>query len=143
MNLFYLAGSIGLILTLGALGRIVSNFRFLARSARAQGTFVRWEITEPGTVGGPSGTQGKRSYRPIIAFRAADGTEHRVTGSIYILQRHAPTSPTKGDLPIRYDPANPAQARLATFTDFWLFPILFLVIGIVSLAFAARAYRDH
>jgi len=138
MQLFYLAGGIGVILVLTGLGRIVANLRFLSRSTATEGKFVRWEITEPGTVGGPNSTKGNRSYRPIVSFRAADGSQHQLTGSAYRLARHAPDGRSMS-LPVRYDAANPTDARLVTFTDFWLFPLGVLVVGVVSLVFAVRS----
>lgn len=138
MQLFYLAGGIGVVLVLAGLGRIVGNLRFLSRSKAAEGKFVRWEITEPGKVGGPSGTNGRRSYRPIVSFRAADGSQHQFTGSAYRLARHAPDGRSMS-LPVRYDATNPADARLVSFTDFWLFPLGALVVGVVSLVFAVRS----
>jgi hypothetical protein len=74
MDLYHLAGGIGVILTLAGLWRAVANLRFLARTTAVEGKFVHWEITAAGKVGGPSSEDGRRSYRPIVAFRAADGS---------------------------------------------------------------------
>jgi hypothetical protein len=139
MNLFYLAGGIGVILSIAGLWGIVANLRFLARTTAVEGQFVKWEITEAGKVGGPSSKDGRRSYRPIVAFRAADGSEHRVTGAAYRQAFHKPDVPTGSRFPVRYDASNPADAKIVTFTDFWMFPLGALAVGIVSLAFAAKS----
>lgn len=139
MDLFHLAGGIGIVLTLAGLWRAVANLRFLARTTAVDGKFVRWEITEAGKVGGPSSKDGRRSYRPIVAFHAADGSERRVTGAAYRQAFHAPDVPRGTSFPVRYDTTNPADARLVTFTDFWLFPLGCLVVGIVSIVFAAKS----
>lgn len=139
MNLFYLAGGIGAILTLAGLWRLVANFRFLARTTAVEGKFVSWDITAVGKVGGPSSTGGRRSYRPIVTFRAADGSEHRVMGSTYRQAFHKPDVPRGSSWPVRYDASNPADAQVVTFADFWLFPLAALGVGIVSLALAIHS----
>ena len=140
MSLFYLAGGIGAILTLAGLWRFVANFRFLARTTAVEGKFVGWDVTEAGKVGGPSSSNGRRSYRPIVSFRAVDGSEHRVMGAAYRQGFHKPDEPTGSPYPVRYDASNPSDAQVVTFTDFWLFPLGSLVVGIVSLIFAANSY---
>ena len=140
MKLFYLAGGIGAILTLFGLWRLVANFRFLARTKAVKGKLVSWDVTDAGKVGGPSSKDGRRSYRPIVSFRAVDGSERRVMGAAYRQGFHKPDEPTGSPYPVRYDASNPSDAQVVTFTDFWLFPLGSLVVGIVSLIFAANSY---
>ena len=139
MDLVHLAGGIGVVLTLAGIWRSITNLRFLSRTTAVEGRFVRWEITEAGKVGGPSSTNGRRSYRPIVAFRAADGSEHLVTGSAYRQAYHSPDVPKGSPFPVRYDAASPKDAQVVTFTDFWMFPLGALVVGIVSLVIAAKS----
>jgi len=141
MKLFYLAGGIGAILTLFGLWRLVANFRFLARTKAVKGKLVSWDVTDAGKVGGPSSKDGRRSYRPIVSFRAVDGSEHRVMGAAYRQGFHKPDEPTGSPYPVRYDASNPSDAQVVTFTDFWLFPLGALVVGIVSLIFAANSWK--
>lgn len=142
MNLFYLAGGFGVILALVGLWRVVANHRFLARTTTADGKLVNWEITEAGKVGGPSSSNGRRSYRPIVTFRAADGSERRVIGTAYRQSFHKPETPTGSRFPVRYDASNPTDARVVTFTDFWMLPLGALSIGIVCLVIAANSRRS-
>ena len=139
MNLFYLAGGIGAILTLFGLWRLVANFRFLARTTAVEGRFVSWDVTAAGKVGGPSSSDGRRSYRPIVMFRTVDGSEHRVMGSAYRQAFHKPDVPRGTAYPVRYDESNPSDAQLVTFVDFWLFPLAAIGVGIVCLAIAANS----
>ena len=139
MDLFHLAGGIGVILTLAGLWRVVGNLRFLARTTAVEGKLVRWDVTEAGKIGGPSSKDGRRSYRPIVAYRAADGSEHQVTGAAYRQAYHAPDTPKGSRFPVRYDTSNPADAHVVTFTDFWLFPLGTLAGGIMSLLIAAKS----
>jgi len=140
MKLFYLAGGIGAILTLFGLWRLVANFRFLARTTPVEGKLVSWDVTAAGKVGGPSSKDGRRSYRPIVSFRAVDGSERRVMGAAYRQGFHKPDEPKGSPYPVRYDASNPSDAQVVTFTDFWLFPLGALVVGIVSLIFAVNSY---
>ena len=139
MDLYHLAGGIGIVLTLTGLWRLVANLRFLTRTTAVEGKFDRWEITAPGKVGGPSSENGRRSYRPVIAFRAADGSMHKVTGAIYRQAFHAPDTPKGTSLPVRYDATNPADARVVTFVDFWMYPLGMLGAGIFSLVTAVNS----
>jgi hypothetical protein len=142
MNLFYLAGGIGAILTLSGLWRLVANFRFLARTTAIEGHLVKWEITEAGKVGGPSSKDGRRSYRPIVGFKAADGSERQVTGAAYRQGFHKPDTPTGSRFAVRYDVTNPSDAQVVTFTDFWLFPLAAIGIGIFGLMTAANSWLE-
>jgi hypothetical protein len=62
-----------------------------------------------------------------------------VTGATYRQAFHAPDTPKGSSFPVRYDPTNPTDARLVTFTDFWMFPLGALAVGIVSLVIAANS----
>ena len=142
MNLFYLAGGIGAILTLFGLWRLVANFRFIARTTAIEGHLVKWEITEAGKVGGPSSKDGRRSYRPIVSFKAADGSEHQVTGAAYRQGFHKPDTPMGSVFSVRYDVTQPSDAQVVTFTDFWLFPLAATGVGIFALVIAANSWLE-
>jgi hypothetical protein len=139
MDLFHLAGGIGVICTLMGLWRFIANLRFLARTTAVEGHLVKWEITEAGKVGGPTSENGRRSYRPIVAFKAADGSERRVTGAAYRQAFHKPDTPTGSRFSVRYDVTNPSDAQVVTFTDFWMFPLGTIAVGIMSLVIAANS----
>ena len=140
MQRFYAFGLFGAILALVGLWRLIFNLRFIARTTLTEGKLAKWEITEPGKVGGPDSKDGRRSYRPVVAFRAADGSEHRATGSMYRQAYHAPDSGRA--FAVRYVASNPEDARVVTFTDFWLFPLGLLGVGIVCLVIAANSYAE-
>jgi hypothetical protein len=139
MDLFHLAGGIGVVCTLMGLWRCIANLRFLARTTAVEGHLVKWEITEAGKVGGPSSQNGRRSYRPIVSFKAADGSERRVTGAAYRQAFHKPDTPTGSRFSVRYDVTNPSDAQVVSFTDFWMFPLGTTAVGIMSLVIAANS----
>jgi hypothetical protein len=60
------------------------------------------------------------SYTPVVLYRTDDGIEFKVTGKVY----SSYVSANVGDVvAVRYDPANPATAVIATFSELWL-PLL-------------------
>lgn len=96
MERFYAFAGFGAIVALVGLWRHIFNLRFLARTTLTEGKLVSWEITEAGKIGGPGSKDGRRSYCPIVVFRAADGSEHRAMGAMYRQAYHAP-EPLVGD----------------------------------------------
>lgn len=135
MDRFYAFGGFGSILVIVGVSQVFANLRFLARSTAAKGKFVKWDIDEPGKVGSPDSKDGRRSYRPVVAFQASDGTEHRAVGAMYSQAYHAPAA--SDTYPVRYETTNPGNARIVTFTSFWMFPLGVLAGGVVCLVIAA------
>jgi hypothetical protein len=60
-----------------------------------------------------------------------------VTGAAYRQAFHAPDTPKGSRFSVRYDASRPTDAQVVNFTDFWMFPLGALVVGIVSLVIAA------
>lgn len=97
-------------------------------------------------------SDGDTSYRPVIEFVADDGRTYLFTGRIGSSSR-----PQVGrSIDVLYDPADPNGATEKTFSNLWLFPILFGGFGILILIFMAfgkarsggstlrnRAYTDE
>ncbi len=87
-------------------------------------------------------SEGDVTYRPVIEFQTGDGQTYRITARI------ATGSPPEigSGMEVLYDPADPAGATEKTFTNLWLFPIVFVVFGMVlfvisRIAAAMRARR--
>jgi hypothetical protein len=84
---------------------------FVAKASRVQGTVV--ELVER------SGSKGT-TYSPVFTFSDASGKTHRIYSGL----SSYPASHEVGDqVVVLYDPANPAHARLDTFSQkyFWAF----------------------
>ncbi len=66
------------------------------------------------------------SYAPVVEYTVA-GERYRMTGTY--------TNPSPYDLGdkvnLRYDRADPAIARLDSFTDLWLLPAIFIPLGLL------------
>ena len=136
MALTYAFAAFGLILTVFGVWRLYGCIQFYRRSTEADGRLVDWETARPGAIGSPSSSGGRRSYRAIVAFSAADGSEHRVKSANRRLSFSKPSLPMGSSFPVRYDAHNPKDGRIATLTDFWLLPIASVALGGVLLAIA-------
>ena len=95
---------------------------FLFRSQKAYGKPVNWKEV-------PQINSRKIYYNPEVVFETPDGTEHRVTSDIgydsYVGQK--PKLPST--IAVRYDSANPDDARFDTLFNLWAPSCAFILIG--------------
>lgn len=79
-----------------------------------------------------SGTSRTRTYyAPVFTFQDTKGASHTVTSST---GSSKPAYKAGDQIRVLYDPADPQKARINTFSDLWLFPVVFGGIGVVCLA---------
>jgi len=107
-------------LGLGSLGFFVYRrvCRFRRSAASAEGTVVdfRENVDDDGDT----------SYYPIFRFQDTAGQEHQICSDV----GSNPPGFKKGYLvSILYDPNNPANARIDTFSQLWLGPVILLALG--------------
>ncbi len=124
--------AIAIILITIGFGSLITTILFLARSTRVEGTLVAWEKLTSREIrrGAPSMRPGDRpTYQAVVAFTAADGTEHRVTGNVWSNRRGKPTLPIGHPLPVRYRVGRPDDARVATIINLWFMPVVCSIIG--------------
>jgi hypothetical protein len=116
---FPVLGSIGLILVAGWL--LYARHDFVSRAQAADGRVVQVRR---------SLHTDERAYRTTFAFRDAAGTEHRVRSrALMPVRMHR-----YGDsVPVLYDPANPANARIESFWELWALPVGLGVAGLASM----------
>jgi hypothetical protein len=137
MKVTYLLWAFGLIVAAFGIWRLLGCIEFLRRSIRTDGRLVAWERPRIGDAEAPAvGTS--RSYRAVVAFKASDGSEHRVRGTVWHRSQSEPDSPAGRVVAVRYDPRNPKDARVATVMDYWSFPVLCVAIGAFLLLLAIR-----
>jgi hypothetical protein len=98
----------GSVAVLGALRRR----RFLQRAVRTTGRVLRMEQV----------AAGKRSvrYRPVLTFQRRDG---QVETFVTTLTLDKPFYDVGQELPVCYDPENPAEAYIGKFWHLWLWPL--------------------
>lgn len=116
--------------------RIFYNQIAFFRSSRVTyGKLVNWkEVSGIGRNG-----RHKLEYYAVVAFEAADGTQHQLTSATGCSPR--PRTPMGKRLPVRYSPENPEDARLDTLFDYWGPPVIILLFGVI--VFAISFYAVH
>lgn len=68
-----------------------------------------------------------RGARPVVEFTAADGKTVRFVGATL----SSPPSFHVGEqVPVLYRPATPEQARIGTFSELWLLPVILGCVGV-------------
>jgi hypothetical protein len=138
MALQYCLWGFGLILSATGIGYLYGVVTFLRRSVKTKGRFVSWETAQAWTVGGPGAPPGQSSYRATVAFTAPDGSERRVKGTLWVSAYRKPKTRKGSAYPVRYNPANPDDARIATLGELWLGPFGFLAVGSFLLFLAVH-----
>jgi hypothetical protein len=124
----------GAIFSLVAVSFAVSTTVFVARSVRAEGTVTALTESKDG--------DGSVAYNPVFTFTTRDGKTQTV-------QSNAGSDPPGfevGDsVPVRYNAADPSEARIDTFWQTWPFPAAFAiggcVMGIIGLLFRWRVHK--
>jgi hypothetical protein len=114
----------------GVVYSIISLFRtraFLLQSVEVNGEVIRLVHSTD-----RAGATSYESYAPVFSFKVAGGRTYTVTSKI----SSSPADFSVGDpVRVRYDPANPEDARIHTFFQTWGGAITFGVIGIGFFAF--------
>jgi len=73
----------------------------------------------------------KKSYYPVVEFVATSGKTVRFTGSSGGVGE--PIIETGTEVKVMYDPAAPSNARIKSFSQFWLGPLAMAVAGLIFL----------
>ncbi|MBN1203430.1 MAG: DUF3592 domain-containing protein [Myxococcaceae bacterium] len=115
----------GLILAVVGIGLVVGSIvaasrtkRFLATAQEARAEVIGMHVS--------SGTQSSRAYFPVLRYRTQKGATHEVTSSV----GSNPPRYKEGDsVVILYEPANPTNVRIHTFSNVWLVPMILGGIG--------------
>jgi hypothetical protein len=94
---------------------------FLRTSIEVTGQVVRLERSKyPDRYG--------YTYAPVFCFTANDGTEHTVTSDV----GSSPAGFSEGDsVRVRYEPANPQDARIHTFFQTWGTVVISGAVGVL------------
>jgi hypothetical protein len=102
---------------------------FISSARQAVGKIEGYEQKKSTKRSRSGGTRRTTTHRPRFTFQDDQGREHKVTSSV---------GGSKGafkvgeEVEVLYDPQNPTDARINTFIQMWLGP---LVIGGVGLVF--------
>jgi hypothetical protein len=103
---------------------------FIQRSQSAPG---RVTALEPVT-GQDSGSNRTINYAPVFSFKAADSKTYSVTSST---SSNPPGFEVGDDVTVLYNPEDPQQARINTFGQLWLVPVILGSTGTVFFIIAS------
>jgi hypothetical protein len=121
-----------IFLAIGAVFIALAAF-FLERIRR----FLRTAVSTEGVVLElieSSGSEGGTVYQAVVQFETADGRTIRWQES---MASNPPAGQVGDQVPMKYDPANPQQARVAKTFRLWFLPGLFASLGILFLGIGA------
>lgn len=112
LSLARILAGVGLVFLLATL-LVSSTVRIALRGTPTSGTVIDLQRT-------------RRSGKPVVEFVLPDGRSQRFVGRT----SSSPPAYRVGErIPVIYDPVNPADAVLDTFTEIWLLPLVFGCIG--------------
>lgn len=137
-------GGVALILLLIAGGLALHTRSFLGDAASAEGTVVELVGRQSCSTDDDHRRTCSTVYAPRVRFTTADGRE------IEYLSTNATSPPAYHEgqqVDVRYRPADPTDARIHSFVDLWLAPVIVGGIGVIfgvvaaALAFIPAALR--
>jgi hypothetical protein len=113
---------------------LLSSFAFLALGASCYNRAAHFKKTAVKALGtvielkedSSGGAQSHTVYYPIIRFVDKAGQEH----TLYSSSGSYPPAYEVGEhVSVLYDPANPKEAKVNTFSDLWLWPLILGIFG--------------
>jgi hypothetical protein len=112
------AGTCGVI---AGLATAVDTIWFLGHSVATQGTVVSIRAAQ-------NNREHSVLYTPVFAFIAKDGQTYTVASDI---GSNAPSFAAAQQVSVRYNPSEPAAAKIATAGQLWQFPLVFGSAGVI------------
>lgn len=116
--------SVGIIVMVGGLCWLIQTISFVKRAATAPG-----QITEMKVENDVDGTM----YQAIFTFTDQTGKTHTQRSDI---TESNPSFQAGEKVTVLYDPANPEESKIDSFTTLWLFPVIFGGGGLVFAGFS-------
>ncbi|MFG6194367.1 DUF3592 domain-containing protein [Nonomuraea sp. JJY05] len=120
-------GLIGLVLLCVGIALAASTAGFLASAERTDGTVVALDARTTTTRSSDGRTRSTTMWYPTVEFTAG--------GRRYAFQSSTGTNPPsheKGEsVPVAYDPDDPSDARIASFSSAFLAPLIVGGLGVV------------
>lgn len=102
--------------------------KFVSKAQQTQGTIVDMVLSRGSSS---SSTNASYTYAPVFEFRAISGQMIRVQESV---SSNPPQFQVGETVEVLYDPEDPQNARINKWSNLYLFPTLFGVIGLLITA---------
>jgi hypothetical protein len=134
--LFILLG-VGLLFLVGGGIWAWKTWAFTGRARHTKGKIERLEVRLD-TSRSRSRDPDSPTYAPVFSFRDTEGRHHLVTSAVS--HGKSPYEPGQ-EVPVLYDPDDPENARLDSFVQLWLFPLVFGFMGTIFAGIAALGWQ--
>ncbi|NTV14606.1 MAG: DUF3592 domain-containing protein [Desulfobulbaceae bacterium] len=85
-----------------------------------------------------TGSKFSTFYYPVVEFKTANGEKVKFTGSAG--NAGGPQLPTGSRVEVLYDPANPSQAWIMSFVQYWLGPAGVTAMGLMGMLGSIYAF---
>lgn len=123
-----MALAIGVLLAVVSLVLLARSWSWYGRTVETTGTVVEHR-SSTSTHRNPSAagprTRRATTYAEVVRFADAEGREHTVESAISVSHPFA----VGETVPVRYEPSDPAGARIDSWFRIWGFPLVFLAGG--------------
>ena len=131
--LLMLFGGLGLAAAIGGVMWGLKRLPLFQGGVRVTGRVVGQEETvsaQPGSRKHGSSEQA-RYFEPLVEFKDANGGKHRFTGSTG--GKGKAIIETGASVDVIYDPQDPSNAQIVSFSQFWLGPLVLTAVGSIFL----------
>jgi hypothetical protein len=123
-NIFVVAlGSAGGLTLLLVLKSVIETVVFMRAGNKTEGTVIRFATTR--------NSDGHTMYLPVFQYRTNDGSAYEHTSSV---ASKPPAYEIGETAMIFYSKKNPRKAKLNSFSELWLFKLIFTLIGLTFFA---------
>jgi hypothetical protein len=99
---------------------VIRTRRFLETAVPTTGTIVDLIAS--------SSSEGGTVYRAVVQFKTSDGRDFQWTET---MASNPPAGQPGDEVPVKYDPANPEEARITKPFRLWFLPGLFGLLGVI------------
>lgn len=114
---------VSLALIIGGVVWGARRYVFSQRSQHAQDTIVEQREKK--------GAKFSIFYYPVVEFRAKSGEKVKFLGGAG--NSGGPQIPTGSTVDVMYDPADPSQAQIKSFVQYWLGPVGMTAMGLMVM----------
>ena len=110
--------------------KFIETIVFLRTSHKVEATVVSYKISRSRATS----TQSSRTmYLPVLQFQAPGGKLVSITGTV---ASHPPAYNIGELAEVRYLPKNPHGAKINSFWEMWMLPVIFAFLAPALLVFA-------
>lgn len=122
---------VGITVTCVSAGAFWRAVKLHLVGGRVPGALVNWRYIHHLRWLGNGRSLRVMHFHPVVRFETPDGLSHVVVSEL--AYEEPPAWPAGRSFQVRYDPTNPRDATIDPLAPTWIFPVVFLVAGVVIL----------